>query len=577
MTLLLPEPRPRVQVSLPFRHADATRSRRGSISEEGRVQRRSGIVGLCLLLAWGCTSLRSGGSSDAAVVGRDGSVANGGSGGNSGIGGSGGRGGSDAGGSGGSGSGTGGDGGATGGSGGTAGSGGTSGSTDAEVPDAEVVVHPSCVGNESMTICDVADLHECSDAGASVRSETCASAAHCQAGLAGGSCAPCIDGEFRCQGAALDHCVDNAFVLMTTCDTEALCNEVTGTCTSAACLADQYVCQSDELKRCNATQTALEDVATCPSGLCDQAGEQCDVCAPGSKTCAGNQVSTCSGDGQAVTLEACPSGMSRCTGQGNCVECTTSSHCSPNFCVSNECVDCRNAGDCSAGTCRAATCNGGACGSTITAGAACGSGNVCTTGGACVQCRNDQDCVTRGGGTPFCTASNTCVACRAPADCPVAPCRAATCNSGVCGQTTLTSGTCGSGRVCNLSGVCETACGNRRFDVGIEECDATSSSFTQFNCSPSCTARTIWTTCKNGEGCIAPSHCVVSFGMDKAFCSPDCPAGEAAPPECNQLLPPAAQFEGGLCFGGDCMIQCMADYECPAPMRCDEGGACVSR
>jgi hypothetical protein len=537
------------------------------------LNRRSWTAGLCLLLACGCTSLETS-DSDAAVTGRDGSVAgNGGSGGSGGTGGAGGSGGT--GGAGGSG-GTGGAGGGGGTPGGAGGTGGSEVPEDAGV-DAAVVVHPSCAGNEGETICDVAMLHECSDAGESVRAESCTSAAHCLAGLDGGSCAPCVDGEFRCQGAALDHCVDNAFVLMTTCATEALCNEVAGSCTTAACLPDQYVCQGDLLKHCNDTQTALEDVDTCAAGLCDLPGKQCDLCPAGSHACEGNQVSTCSADGQTVALAACPSGTSRCTGQGNCVECTSNAHCSPDYCVANECVACRNAADCSSGTCRAATCNGGACGTMITEGAACGSGNVCTSAGDCVQCRNDADCVARGGGTPYCTGSNTCVACRTPSDCPSASCRAATCNSGACGQTVVTSGMCGVGRVCNLSGVCELACGNRRYDVGVEECDPTSSSFTQYNCSASCRAQTIWTTCKNGEGCIAPTHCVLGFGQDKAFCSPDCPSLEPAPAECNQLLPPGAQDEAGKCFGGDCMIQCMADYECPATMRCDEGGACVSR
>lgn len=458
--------------------------------------------------------------------------------------------------------------------------GGRDASGDASIPDAQVdaqVAHASCVGNESMTICDVAELRVCSAAGASVRSETCVSAGHCQAGLASGRCAPCVEGDFRCDGAVLDHCVDNAFVTLKTCDTVPLCNETAGDCTTAGCLADQYVCQGDVLKQCNDSQTELVDVDTCTAGLCDQPGKQCDVCSAGARDCDNNQVRTCSANGQTQALAPCPSLTPRCIGQGNCVECTSNTHCSPGYCESNECVGCRNADDCTAGTCRAPTCDDGACGTSITEGAECGNGNVCTSSGECTQCRDDSDCVARGGGTPYCAGNSTCVACRSPSDCPTAACRAATCNSGACGQTILTSGMCDVGRVCNLSGVCELSCGNSRYDVGVEECDASSTQHTQYSCDPQCISRTIWTTCANGGGCIAPSHCVVSFGEENAFCSPTCDPLVASPPECNQLLPSAAAEGSGQCFAGDCFIQCMADWECPTTMRCDAGGACVSR
>jgi hypothetical protein len=384
-----------------------------------------------------------------------------------------------------------------------------------------------CVGNEGNTTCVGTVLYTCGSDGTSTSQETCNSAEHCAAGLASGKCPECVEGEFHCDGTSLASCVDGKFVGTQTCTTAALCNEVVGDCTTAACLPDQFVCMDDELMHCNGDQTALEHVDDCGADLCDDAHGQCDKCFADQVGCQDDQVATCSSDGQTLTLSACGSSVPKCTGQGRCVECTGDGDCSPQFCVDDECV----------------------------------------------ECRNNADCVARGDGTKLCldagTPQSRCVQCSTPANCPTAPaCRTATCSAqGICGESIVMSGSCGSGKVCNFSGVCETACGNGRYDVGFEECDATSSSFDTYTCDSKCKARSLYTPCGPGKpGCIAPAICqAAAYG---SYCSPDCMQAGA---DCSLGAPAGST---AVCFGSLCLIECEpAPFACPSHLACPGPGS----
>jgi hypothetical protein len=178
--------------------------------------------------------------------------------------------------------------------------------------------------------------------------------------------------------------------------------------------------------------------------------------------------------------------------------------------------------------------------------------------------------VARSNGTRVClnagTTNSRCVQCGAPGDCPApAACRTATCSGqGICGESIVTSGGCGANKVCNLSGMCETACGNGRFDVGVEACDGSSSSFDIYTCDSQCRARSWYTTCGSGHpGCVAPTNC--QTGISGSYCSPDCSAGG----NCN-LAKPANSVTA--CFGTLCLIECDADFDCPPQMRCPGSG-----
>src|SRR5207237_7014422 len=116
-------------------------------------------------------------------------------------------------------------------------------------------------------------------------------------------------------------------------------------------------------------QNGFDFVATCQPGLCDANGKQCDVCVPGTKSCANGSTSqTCSADGQAQTPSACRAGTPYCT-NGQCVECTGTAQCPTPI---NPCL--------------LATCSANACGTTANTGASCSLPNAtasCTSGGVC--------------------------------------------------------------------------------------------------------------------------------------------------------------------------------------------------
>lgn len=433
-----------------------------------------------------------------------------------------------------------------------------------------------CQGSADQMVCFDGVMHECNTDSISVSQQECDSQRHCQIGISSETCAECIPEEtYRCDGVRLEVCSEGgmAFELYDTCETAALCNAEARACTAEACLPENYICTaSDILRVCNQDQTAFEDAEQCDPGLCDAQNGECDICTPGDTSCVNGKPTTCNNDGQGFNTGQCSAPRTICTGKGVCVECTVDADCGSEFCVNFECATCRVDGDCNHGECESATCNNGVCSISPTPGVSCSGGNICTSSGECVECRNNNDCLNRGDGTRVClsagTTSSNCVQCASPSDCPDAPaCREATCSGqGICGEYLITSGSCGIGKVCNYLGVCEDACGNGRYDVGYEECDASSTYHDLYTCDDACNARTLYTECGSGSGCIAPTVCDPSgFGTD--YCSPPCTDYDVS--QCLEGVPVGSTV---ACFGGLCLIECSGDWNCPQPLYCPGPG-----
>jgi hypothetical protein len=286
-----------------------------------------------------------------------------------------------------------------------------------------------CKGATGEAACDGGGvMYKCDSQGVPESMQTCASARHCQVGLASGTCAMCLPGDHQCSGAELQTCDDDGqgFTTTMTCDTVALCNADAGDCTSATCVPGKFSCQDDELKKCNANQTGWDDVAPCGAGLCDAMGGECDVCVPGTKTCDGDTVVTCNGDGQGSTRADCTGTTAQCVGNGKCVQCANDNDCpDPGTCMlrhcdlangtcdpqpsgqrdpcsgglcdgAGTCLQCLVKADCGTATCKDRSCNSGSCieidaqqGTPCSAGA---NGRVCDDSANCVACNIDSDC-----------------------------------------------------------------------------------------------------------------------------------------------------------------------------------------
>ncbi len=139
-----------------------------------------------------------------------------------------------------------------------------------------------------------------------------------------GACRPaaCEPDEFRCNGAALEHCAFDrkSFVGQATCDSPDLCNVTLGAC--AACEPGVLECNGAELRRCKAAG-GWETLDQCASAaLCSDETGSCDdpeCSAPGSLRCgSGNLLEVCS-DGLSweviaacATRELCSASSGRC-------------------------------------------------------------------------------------------------------------------------------------------------------------------------------------------------------------------------------------------------------------------------
>lgn len=184
---------------------------------------------------------------------------------------------------------------------------------------------PLCLGKQPGDgVCDGANRVVCGPDLLTSTTVVCASAALCQAGK-GDQCAVCIDGEHQCDAANLMKCAPDhlAWEFDTACASGALCDPVAAKCNPAACSPNQYHCTGDTLEKCNAGLTGFDPVQTCQPGLCDFAGKQCDICKPGTTTCASStSFGTCAPDGQSINAQPCPAQTPLCVGAGQCTSCT---------------------------------------------------------------------------------------------------------------------------------------------------------------------------------------------------------------------------------------------------------------
>ncbi len=138
-------------------------------------------------------------------------------------------------------------------------------------------------------------------------SQPCASLAHCEQGT-GGSCAACLEGEARCEGASLSSCNDSRTGLDTVaCAGPAQCNAAQARCEAPVCAPNQVVCNGAALQRCNATLTGFDPIADCGAPqACNAQAASCNVCTPGASRCADAiTLATCDASGQFEATSGC--------------------------------------------------------------------------------------------------------------------------------------------------------------------------------------------------------------------------------------------------------------------------------
>ncbi len=389
---------------------------------------------------------------------------------------------------------------------------------------------PECAGKTpGAIVCAGATRTVCGPDLLTSTATVCSDSLHCVAGT-GPNCGECIEGEYACDGAALSHCdpVTHKFVPEQNCASVPLCNAIAGACTSAACLPGQKVCSAGVLQKCNADQTGFDLLEDCSAAgkLCDPIGQQCDVCVGGSATCKdGSTVSACDLDGQKVVEKNCPSGTPYCTGDGQCVACTSETQCD------------------APGECQAATCNGNVCGTTpLDAGTPCG-GGVCNGLGACGVCK------------PGATAcdGNTPESCGADGRWElgvVCSDTATACGNGACQP-------CGGGTA-NCDGSAANACESTlASDAG--NCGVCGAACSTVHATPSCVGGGCQLACETGyddctggvkDGCETdlndtPSHCGTcghACGVGET-----CNSGTCGPPSCHGLAKTCGPTGDGDC------------------------------
>lgn len=232
-----------------------------------------------------------------------------------------------------------------------------------------------CLGKTAgAAYCNGSTRLVCSDDLASVTSESCDSAAHCNQAT-GPQCAACLEDEYTCDADVLKRCNDDHtdYTEVATCS-DAPCNALLGECTERVCDAGAYYCDaaSNTLSHCNEDGTGFEaDPVDCGTGICDAENGQCDQCQAGTVLGCfdGETQQVCDDEGQGVVTVACADvdgDTPICVGEGNCVECEPLSatcldvhqiqRCSAEgkleavkTCVDQACVDDSCVGECSPG------------------------------------------------------------------------------------------------------------------------------------------------------------------------------------------------------------------------------------
>ncbi|HKP61913.1 MAG TPA: hypothetical protein VJV78_34515 [Polyangiales bacterium] len=474
-----------------------------------------------------------------------------------------------------------------------------------------VMVEDLCRGSEGETVCTPSGtMIVCNSDASAGPAQDCGSGQLCQAGIKNHRCAKCIAGQdFRCTGKALEVCAPDgeSYVAYMTCETEALCNAVAGTCTSATCAAGKFSCQANNLVQCNKDGTGFEPPKMCSAGMCDAAGGDCNICQPGQQSCKQDIVQTCQATGQGYDEAPCTGGM-KCVGAGKCVACAADQDCAAmtkdckvGACVKNVCVA-ENASEGKACTTssRPGTCAAGGCVCTPQCDKACGddgcgkpcpskcsSGQTCVSD-RCVDCTDDTQCkdsadgcqvgvcnkqqgtcsLTNVQGSPACRTSNNQPGTCSGGRCVCTP----NCGASHCSGDNGCGGTCNfqcpSGDQCvNGSCSCVPRCSETHCS-GDDGCDG--------SCNFKCPSNK--PTCQNGSCTCIPkcsdSHCSGDDGCGGSCNGYSCPSNK---PTCqNGSCVCNSTCSMTHCSGADgCGGSCNNSFTCPSSKPTCEGGSCV--
>lgn len=405
-----------------------------------------------------------------------------------------------------------------------------------------------CRGSAGAAVCDgQGNLIQCNPDGTVGSQQACGSARLCQVGLAAQRCAICVPRtEYRCIANLLEVCAADgqSFMLHETCQTEALCNKVAGTCTSSKCAPDKFACDGDTLTKCNSDGSAFASQVPCMAGSCDATGGDCNMCEPGRKICQNDMVATCNAAGQGYATAACPNG-SRCVGAGQCAACVNDTDCSAmtqgckvGMCsATNTCVaqNANNGLACTATGGKAGTCSAGQCKCTPQcSGKACGDDGC---GGQCPSsCSLLQSCV-----------NSQCADCTTDLLCPGSTdgCQTGYCNAGKCATRNATSttrcttggvsGMCSAGRCVACTPSCGTSCGGSDGCGGTCRCSGANQECMSGQCLPRLygrcqTVALVSSECGDtgavGRSCfgLTPSNL---FCIARQTSSTPCPSGTA--------------------------------------------------
>jgi hypothetical protein len=232
-----------------------------------------------------------------------------------------------------------------------------------------------CTGSPGQNTCDDLTLLQCDANGDIAMQEACSSAINCQIGLVAGKCAVCNPGTFMCDGTTLNKCGDaGQYTLADTCDSAALCREAAGACTDMVCTPNTNSCAANgSLQTCSADGAKFDTTLPCPN-TCDAKNGKCFDCMPGTKSCQGDTLLSCSSAGMQVS-SACGGATPRCL-TNKCVACLDSTDCvQTNECVPTVC-------DTDLHSCVAS--------SAKPAGSPCGTNMVCNDLGICSSCGNGK-------------------------------------------------------------------------------------------------------------------------------------------------------------------------------------------
>jgi formylglycine-generating enzyme len=130
----------------------------------------------------------------------------------------------------------------------------------------------------------------------------------------------CAPSQYQCREAVLEICNDDrsGWASSDTCVSAALCDATTGKCLTPVCEPGDHKCDGADLQICDTGQSGWKFVSTCMGGpqFCDAAQGMCvtTACTKGDYQCAGKELQVCTGDATGwMTTDTCAS-SSLCDG-----------------------------------------------------------------------------------------------------------------------------------------------------------------------------------------------------------------------------------------------------------------------